>query len=994
MRTKGFPRNSRGFTLAELMVTLVVLAVITVVLATVVFTASRSKTSVANSIQSSQAARAAMDMIGRDLRSAGYGADRDWATPQQPIAYIDSMQVLINVNLSGDVAPRDTTAYNPTGNPRPFALNGTPWQPPIKYRTGAEIVAWTLDLNNDGAVTTADIADPGGTAAARTRNPNDYVLVRRVYGDSINLTAGNNGGIDEPAALIRRPKDPGIPAMFHVYLRGVLWDWSAGPVPANKLADIDRINVAVVAESDKPDMMGRYAASRFRTDVNSFRNTPDFGAPEYSVDGYVFNDLNSNSNRDGGEPGIPGTQIRLGPLYTTTTDAVGHYILRAPAGAYTLRHIPEPGFASGMTPDTFMTTLPPATSRNFADRAVPGGYVHVHVYEDVDASNSYTSGTDRLVSAVRALVSPGGDHGFTDQNGHVRLFAPAGGYSVSIEPPDSFLVIGANPQTGSIANGDSLDHWFGITGAGVATVEGTVFRDLNRNGLFETGEPGIDHVYVMVTPDGLSAAGYGYTDATGAYSINVPANNPPGTQPYHVMAVPPANHYATSSLWLGPVMLTAGQVLTGKNFGMQTFQVITLNASRVLSLGSTDLIEKDWSGGDNNWDTKGHQDVELILGADAGGTDNISVWFNAYNSSPIFAPAATYTRTAPQSVLSLAIDRIDGATPVERPDVVTGTKNSLAGNFFVWLNQNSPTANIGYLPAAFSPGMAYRTADAGDVTAIVSADVAGGTAHDLIVGSAVPNTGRGSIEVWQNSNLVVPTFTRQETYPPQGNLGGNNLGEVTGMVLGDLDGDGDKELVVSTKTGSTSGELVIMEMVTKNNGNRFRQKNTYVHSGSIVTCVTLCDVDGDGLDDVVAGLQTSTSGGALEYWHNEGSLNFNLYRTITTPGIVTSLSAADMGGTALERDGVTPRRDIAVGWRENTTSFVGGLLLYFTDSGSLPSIGGDPSGGAIINFVPAITANNFNFGVEPVLPPAPYLTDLAVGVKITNTTGALVVFIR
>ena len=70
-----------------------------VVLMTVMYAAQRSKTATSNRVESTQGARVAIDMLTRDLRSAGYGADLDWGTPQPPIAYIDSLQVLINANL-------------------------------------------------------------------------------------------------------------------------------------------------------------------------------------------------------------------------------------------------------------------------------------------------------------------------------------------------------------------------------------------------------------------------------------------------------------------------------------------------------------------------------------------------------------------------------------------------------------------------------------------------------------------------------------------------------------------------------------------------------------------------------------------------------------------------------------------------------------------------------------------------------------------------------
>ncbi len=106
----------------------------------------------------------------------------------------------------------------------------------------------------------------------------------------------------------------------------------------------------------------------------------------------------------------------------------------------------------------------------------------------------------------------------------------------------------------------------------------------------------------------------------------------------------------------------------------------------MLCLASADLFEKDWNG---NQVQNARKDQDIILGADAGGTDNISVWFNDYDNTPVFSANPTYTRNAPNSVMSIAVDTLDEASPISRPDVVTGTKVTAAGNFFVWLNQNS-----------------------------------------------------------------------------------------------------------------------------------------------------------------------------------------------------------------------------------------------------------------------------------------------------------------
>jgi hypothetical protein len=62
--------------------------------------------------------------------------------------------------------------------------------------------------------------------------------------------------------------------------------------------------------------------------------------------------------------------------------------------------------------------------------------------------------------------------------------------------------------------------------------------------------------------------------------------------------------------------------------------------------------------------------------------------------------------------------------------------------------------------------------------------------------------------------------------------------------------------------------------------------------------------------------------------------------------------------------------------------------------GTLTGSGVDPTGGSVVNFVPAITTGNFNYGVYPAAPYPPYLADLAIGVKTSDITGALVVIVR
>ena len=90
MSTPARSSEARGFTLVELLVTLVVLAVVMLSLMAVMYGTTRSKTATMNQLESVQAVRAGLDMLTRDLRSAGYGADIDYSPLPQPSIETDA----------------------------------------------------------------------------------------------------------------------------------------------------------------------------------------------------------------------------------------------------------------------------------------------------------------------------------------------------------------------------------------------------------------------------------------------------------------------------------------------------------------------------------------------------------------------------------------------------------------------------------------------------------------------------------------------------------------------------------------------------------------------------------------------------------------------------------------------------------------------------------------------------------------------------------------
>jgi len=983
------PHRTRGFTLIELMITLTVLAVVMIILSTVMYTAARNKTATANRIESSQAGRVAVDLIARDLRSAGYGCDLDpWGVfpTQPPIAYVDSTQVLVCENLmpfpdttgNGHAAP---LAYDPSANPKPYPLTLSGYAPPGRYRTGAELIRWTLDVNNDGVIDASDLSAPAGVDAQRTPNPNDYVLVREIYGDSTGNVAHSNGGNQERIALVRKPASGGVPAMFTVYMRGQTtpWSWANGAVPPSQLRDIERVVVNVVATSGKADYKGNFAQTVYSTQVNSLRNVP-LSLNTTTVDGFVFEDQNTNHVKDGLDVGIPGVTVRLGNL-SAVTNSAGYYVFGAAPGTYAVRQVVPPGYANFTFPDSFVVTVPPAGSASFADTRLQGGYVTAHVFDDVNKDGVFNTG-DTYRANVQVTVNPGANVGYTNTSGVDSLFASTGAYTMAITVPDSFICATPNPASGTMVDNGRADLWFAIQRAPTAIVQGRVWHDKNNNGSQGVGEPGIEGVWVgIVSSTTSSVLGYGYSNVSGDYTITVPANSPPGTDPYTIECIPANGYYPSTSSSINNVMLTGGQVLTGQNFGLNAFQQIVLTASRVLSLGSGDAIEKDWTG---NATQKAHKDQDLFLGADANGTDQVSVWFNKYDSTPLFNSTRDYSRSAPNAVMSMSVDTlsIDPDPFPNRVDLVTGTKYSVTGNLFTWFNQNT-SGNEGYLPTTYS--QSYTTTDNGDVQAVVTGNVTGGSGVDIIAGTKSPSAGTGTIELWRSNDAATPTYSRVEVYPTVGTLG-YPMGEVTSLVLTKLRSTG-QDLIVGTHQSDYQGQIMVFSKT--DSGSVFTLRWIQQYSSSSVQAISVGDITGDGKPDIIVALQRSSATGRIELWRNDTVGNLIALNRIAAnnfTGVPTAMVAGDFGGAA--------GKDVAVGFRSDMSSYGGGVKIFYCDSGTLPVASTDPSGGAVVNFVPAMTTGNYNYGVEPSLPSPPYLLDIAAGVKSGATSGALVIFIR
>ena len=977
---------ARGFSLIEMMVTVLIFSLLATVVVTVLLVTTRQKISTANEVGSTEMARTAMDALSRDLRSAGFGIDNTASTPQPPIAYVDSIQILINCNAGPypdtSVSKRGIPlAYNPAGSPKPFPLNGTSWTPPFRYTTGAETIRWTLDLNNDGGVNANDLTAADGADANRTLNPNDYELCREVYGDSTGGAAGNNGGARERIALIKQPGGS-QPPLFRVYLKGDSnpWNWANGPVPANRLQEIVRVQVNIVATSQVKNFTGKYTDVTLTTTISELRNAPNFSSVTYNVSGVVFNDANRNGTQNSGELGVQGATILLGGYLSVTTTSTGAFSFAVPPGTYTMRQDPPDNYGTLMKPDSVVLTVGPNKTYNFADSLRLGGWVTMTVYNDVDQNKSY-GGPDRpMVDLPVTLAGSSTPYG-TDANGDLVIFAPVGAYSIAPALPDSFVFSTTSPITGTMANGGTRTCSVGMYIFDSGTVSGTVFNDANGNLTLDSGEKGVPEAYVScVLPD--STLIYTYTDNQGKYSLRLPVNDPPRTTPHTITCSPPAGAPIGTKLSIGSVYLTKGAKLMNMDFSLGRFSTTVTGLDRPLTaIALTDFVENDWRGQPSKY---ARQDLDIVAGSDKSTTSTVEQWFNQYDSPNPFANNPDVSRTVTQTVNAIAVDTLSaGSSGVTRRDVIVGTQYTSGGNFKIMLTQET-TGNEGTLPT--SAAQTLRTGDNGDVSTIVTVPpTVAGASPDILVGTQSPASGTGTIELWRSATHATPNYTRIQTMPTTGGLPGGTMGAVTGMAMGAINSSiAGNELVVVTRTGYYQGEVRVFKYVS---GAWTYDWGTTLASDA-PTCVAIADIDGDNKKDVVVGTQDSHGSGKLLYYKNKGGnpVTFDPAVSRTAPGIVTALGVADYGGDGID--------DLVVGWRASDTNYVGGVELWFSAARTIAISGSDATSGKVSNWVTALAIGNINYGLWPATPGTNPLVDIVGTTRTSATKGQLFTLIR
>lgn len=420
---------------------------------------------------------------------------------------------------------------------------------------------------------------------------------------------------------IQDPGEPGIPGATVTITPPAGVDLGNGPgVPISTLTDANgfylfdtlpdgQYTVAVTTPGGyAPTTVTSYTVNVAAGDY-SLNN--DFGfRGNGSIGDLVWNDLNGNGIPDPGEPGIGGVPVYLfedanGNGYFDDGEPLIGNLLTAPDGSYTFNNLPPgqylvviqptdyPANTGPTTPTTQVVPLAENENYTLADFGFgPFSAIGDTVFFDANKNGVQDTGTtdeygipgatvnlymtDASCNPISGII----DTGVTDQFGHYFFGGlQPGFYKVEVDvttiptglavttPAGAFYCINLaqnqyNPQVD-----------FGLNGT--SSIGDFVWNDLNGNGIWDLGEPGVPGVTIElwqdINNDGILDTGIGgdllldvaLTDLNGNYTFN---NLNTGT--YFVKIIVPPGFIPTTPMVLTYDITVNGTVITDADFGI------------------------------------------------------------------------------------------------------------------------------------------------------------------------------------------------------------------------------------------------------------------------------------------------------------------------------------------------------------------------------------------------------------------------------------------
>lgn len=976
-----------GFTLLEIMISMIVMAFVLISVAGIFALYQKGSAKTRDYSEAQQNSRAALDCITDHLRQAG--SQTDHFRGQRPIVHAGPYQVALNADIDNsrmiDGLPA-LDAINPAASPNTVPAGGTTiYAPTSMFDSTAETIVFTLDSNADGRINAADRGDDGVEDGANT---NLFVMKKYTYG----FDGGRNEVRDADIAIVRGPNLQAtwtIPQPLFQYWydhddnpasdnrlwgdddgSGFLEDKEALAVtdmPDNLLGQIRRIKVTAISESDRYDKSYETNGGYLDVTMTSEVYVRNSQVASSIIRGKVFHDADKDGQMDEGESGIPKVQVRLaGQNRDVMTDNFGMFFFPLPAGTYSIQEVDPPGYTS-TTKNLVSVTLASGQSQivNYGDVATaPFGVINGYVFEDEDKDGKKGLGEKGLPGVLISLDD--GAQVMTDNMGYYVFTAMQGDYIVVETDPVSYSSTTANSATASIVDQDDTVtvHFGDYAGPTTGVLEGYVYVDENDDGIRNSMEEGIPNVTVVVS-NGDSTL----TNASGFYLFNLEP------EIYSITERDPNGYTSTTVNTYKDIVISADTTVT-RNFGdvlenRQDFVEIHIsNTERVLSVTTGNLGED------------GNHDQDIVLGtALAGGIGNMLIFYNAWENSAtpvheLFNSEPAYRRDAGYNINAMTRRDLSGDGI---PDVITGLDVSTERNVQVWMTEEEGVLST-------NPAYSFSTDGSHEAMDVKLSDLDGDGNDDLVVGFKSPFGGSGGFEVFRgmgNGDFMPAQFilqARRDDEVP--------LGEIWAVETGDIDGDGDEDIIIGSHDTPYSGYIDIYENLDYESG-KFEWVQRYQAWGAVNDLKVLDMMEDDtGDDDIVAALTMGENYGYVMLWLNESGTmgiqdttgyNFGSEVVATLPDdwVYAEGEALSLASLHINND-VFP--DLVYGTR-NSTVYTGNIYVLAA-YGTLPEHGEQinmTDSGEIIS----IDVADFNKDARP---------DIVVGTRSTATQGRLVAY--
>lgn len=985
----GRIKNTAGFTLIEIVLSMLVMGVVLIAVSGIFVLFQKSSAQTNDYAEAQQNSRVTIDYVTGDLRQAG--SQVDYFRGQQPIVHAGPYQIAVNADLDNGRTidgQSPLTAINRAFSPNTVPASGTTiYTPGGDYQSTAETVVFTLDSNDDGII---NGSDKGDDPEENGLNTNLFILKKVVYGYN---GFGSNEVRDSKLALIRGPNfSPTwtIPEPLFEYFYDhdenpatpdILWGDGNGndeletseitsitDMPQNLLSTIRKVKITAISESDRYNK--RYETNGGFLDVTMtsevfVRNATVTSAMIY---GKVFHDVDTDGTIDQGETGIPDVEIRLaGQTRSVRSDNFGVFYFPLPAGNYSVQEVDPPAYSS-TTSNLVSVTLAAGQTQvvNFGDvSTAPSGVIEGIVFEDLNQDGVKSAGESGLKSVLISLDA--GAQTITAENGHYSFVAEQGNYTVVETDPDGFSSTTPNAIAADItAADDTVTVNFGdFAGPVTGTLEGYVYLDINENGVRNTGEEGLPNVTVKIS-NGDSTM----TNSSGFYNFNIT----PGI--YSIVERDPVGYTSTTVNKYLDITITPDTTVV-RDFGdilenrTDFVEIHISNTDRVLSVCTADLNE------DNK------NDLDIVLGtALVSGIGNMLVFQNKWENATtpvteLFESDPNYRRDAGYNINTMIkYDFSEDGTP----DVMTGLDVSMQQNVQIWF-----TGSEGVIST--SPDATFITSGLNEVLDCVYADFDKDGNIDILVGLKSPfGTFNGAFETFRGSGMGV--FVPWRYVTTAGEEDAINLGEIWAVDTGDIDGDGDEDIVVGSHLSQFLGCIDIYENTGYASG-VFTWHSRYRSFGAVNDVKVLDMMEDDGGDaDILAGITTAANMGLVILWLNEDG-EFGLPDTtgyvfgpeetenlpddyVNAQGEVLSLAILRVNNDVFP--------DVAYGTRNS--SFYDGNIYILPAYGTLP-ISGQQVNHTSTGEIVTMDVADFNKDSRP---------DIVVGTRSSATQGRLIAY--